>query len=204
MKDKVQKIREEIERLLDEYPMSRGLLKHLNKFIDSLPEEPAREDLEIEIENYINSNFSEGCDGGMLSDSEPNLGGVTYCDLANFARHFAEWQENKNAVQSCKNLYAAIKENQEKKFFNDDFEKASYAQGMVDGSIWQKNQMKEALQIEYEKGRFDMREEMMKDAVECIVEDWCGDSPEITIPLNSQDFKNGDRVKTIILKTEQQ
>lgn len=40
MADKVQLIKQEIGRLSDEYPMSRGLLKHLNKFIDSLPEEP--------------------------------------------------------------------------------------------------------------------------------------------------------------------
>ena len=72
------------------------------------------------------------------------------------------------------------------------------------GAKWQKQQMKESLQTEYEKGRFDMREEMMKDAVECIVEDWCGDSPEITIPLNPQDFKAGNKVKIIICKTEQQ
>ena len=63
---------------------------------------------------------------------------------------------------------------------------------------------KEALQTEYEKGRFDMQQEMMKDAVECIVEDWCGDSPEITIPLKPQDFKAGNKVKIIICKTEQQ
>ena len=69
---------------------------------------------------------------------------------------------------------------------------------------WQKQNIKEALQTEYEKGRFDMQQEMMKDAVECIVEDWCGDSPEITIPLNPQDFKAGNKVKIIICKTEQQ
>ena len=67
---------------------------------------------------------------------------------------------------------------------------------------WQKEQMEDALQTEYEKGRFDMREEMMKDAVESIVEDWCGDSPEITIPLNPQDFKTGDKVKIIIVKED--
>ena len=68
---------------------------------------------------------------------------------------------------------------------------------------WQKHQMKETLQTEYEKGRFDMREEIMKDAIECVVEDWCGDSPEITIPLNPQDFKTGDKVKIIVIKSEQ-
>jgi hypothetical protein len=49
-----------------------------------------------------------------------------------------------------------------------------------------------------------MREEMLKDAIDSIVEDWCGDYPEITIPLNPQDFKTGDRVKIIICKPEQQ
>lgn len=64
--------------------------------------------------------------------------------------------------------------------------------------------MKETLQTEYEKGRFDMREELMEDAIECVVEDWCGDSPEITIPLNPQDFNTSDKVKIIIVETEQQ
>lgn len=36
----------------------------------------------------------------------------------------------------------------------------------IAGAEWQKEQMKETLQTEYEKGRFDMREEMMKDAVD--------------------------------------
>lgn len=101
-------IRQEIERIeqiLDDFNKThnntidngivsakKNICKQIKSFIDSLPEEH-NEDLEEEIENYINRNFSEGCDGGMLSDSEPNLGGVTYCDLAKLARHFAEWQK---------------------------------------------------------------------------------------------------------------
>ena len=113
MTDKVQKIKQEIERRIKnlEFSLENNCvekhskldilgnittLESLLQFIGSLSEEPASEDLEIEIENYINGNFSEGSDGGMLSDFEQNLGGVTYCDLANLARHFAEWQKQKD------------------------------------------------------------------------------------------------------------
>lgn len=78
---------------------------------------------------------------------------------------------------------------------------------------WQKQQMKEALQTEYEKGRFDMREEMMKDAVEGEVVYKIGNaeiaptdvrykvmSDRVYIP----NVKLGDKVKIIICKTEQQ
>lgn len=33
----------------------------------------------------------------------------------------------------------------------------------IDGAQWQREQMKETLQMEYEKGRYDMREELMHD-----------------------------------------
>jgi hypothetical protein len=74
---------------------------------------------------------------------------------------------------------------------------------------WQKQAMKEVLQTEYEKGRFDMREEMMKDAVETtIVNDWqYGKDPDHTIiPAIHQrieGFNVGDKVKIIIIKEEQ-
>lgn len=73
---------------------------------------------------------------------------------------------------------------------------------------WQKQKMKEALQTEYEKGRFDMREDMMKDAVETtIVNDWqYGKDPDhAIIPAIHQRIEGcgvGDKVKIIIVKTE--
>ena len=39
-------------------------------------------------------------------------------------------------------------------------------QGKQNHAEWQKQQMNETLQTEYEKGRYDMQQEMMKDAVE--------------------------------------
>lgn len=63
------------------------------------------------------------------------------------------------------------------------------------GAEWQKNQMKEALQTEYEKGRFDMREEIMKDAVDG--EYWDG---SIYLDNRPTEYKDGDKVKIIIVK----
>jgi len=47
-------------------------------------------DLETSIDDYINSHFTEGCDGGMISDWYKVLGGVYYKDLKEIAKHFFE------------------------------------------------------------------------------------------------------------------
>ena len=110
IKQEIESYKESMKGLEPHSDFRRGQITAYNQimqFIDSIPEEPANEDLEIEIENYINSNFSEGCDGGMLSDSEPNLGGVTYCDLANLARRFAEWQKQKDESRRKANIALA-------------------------------------------------------------------------------------------------
>lgn len=47
------------------------------------------------------------------------------------------------------------------------------------------------------------REQMMKEAVEGIVENWNPEPhPEITIPLNPEEYSNGDKVRVIVLKKE--
>ena len=93
--------------------------------------------------------------------------------------------------------------------------------GFIAGAEWQHGKdFDDLLQSEmkfpkefYEKGRFDMREEMMKDAVEGEVVYQIG-SAEIT-PTDIQykvvsdrvyipNVKFGDKVKIIIVKTEQQ
>lgn len=71
---------------------------------------------------------------------------------------------------------------------------------------WQKQQMKETLQTEYEKGLYDMREEMMKDAVDAEVMYPASSSTlqiRYKLPKNTE-LKYGDRVKIIIIKTKQQ
>ena len=47
------------------------------------------------------------------------------------------------------------------------------------------------------------KEQMMKDAVETTVENWNPDPhPEITIPLNPDEFVSGDKVRIIIVKED--
>ena len=48
-----------------------------------------------------------------------------------------------------------------------------------------------------------MKDQMMKEAVEVVVEDWNPEShPEITIPLNPEEFTAGDKVKLIVIKED--
>ena len=48
-----------------------------------------------------------------------------------------------------------------------------------------------------------MKDQMMKEAAEGVVEDWNPEShPEITIPLNPEEFTAGDKVKLIVVKED--
>lgn len=86
MTDKVQLIKQEIESYKESMkglePHSdfrRGQLTAYNQimqFIDSLPEEPASEELEEEIKNYIQKEYPDG---------------MGFPNVPKIARHFAEW-----------------------------------------------------------------------------------------------------------------
>lgn len=59
----------------------------------------------------------------------------------------------------------------------------------------------------YVEGNIDgqklQKEQMMKEAVEGVVEDWNPEPhPEITIPLNPEEFTVGDKVKLIVIKED--
>ncbi len=101
---------ERIEQILDDFnkthnntidngivSANKSICKHIKSFINSLPEEPASEDLEEEIdrfEDWIN-NFNQ-------SDYP------TSYTVRDIARHFAEWQKQqmmKDAVDAFVNTY---------------------------------------------------------------------------------------------------
>lgn len=74
---------------------------------------------------------------------------------------------------------------------------------------WKKQQMKEALQTEYEKGLYDMREEIMKDAVDATIFSELKDIDGSLFQAKSDRFRmNGvkisDIIKVIPIKPEQQ
>jgi len=64
------------------------VLKHIISLIDTI--EVKDVDLGDIIDTYINNHYSEGCDKGMISDANRDIGGVTYFDLMDIAKHFFE------------------------------------------------------------------------------------------------------------------
>lgn len=92
-KEKIEAIKAEIHRLVDVRGYDREMANDLFAFMNSLPNEPVNEDLQTEIEDYINRNFSEGSDGCLITDKNKSLGGVTYSEICELARHFSKWQK---------------------------------------------------------------------------------------------------------------
>lgn len=147
----------------------------------------------------------------------------------------AEWQKQQNQESSCEAETNCTPE-------NDDLEEAAEAfydnchiaksswwdegvlhkmseskETFIAGAEWYKQQMKETLQTEYEKGRFDMREEMMKntvletkvmmdsdgDGIETPYEEWLTlENTEILSLHDNLGLKDGDRVKILIVKDD--
>ena len=58
MTDKVELIKQELEKL-KVYPKSRGFIKYMLAFIESLLEEPASKDLEEACDNYYDETWDE-------------------------------------------------------------------------------------------------------------------------------------------------
>ena len=170
MTDK-EKIKEEIERIeqiLDDFNKThnntidngivtakKNICKHIKSFIDSLPEEPANEDLEEEIKNYIQKEYPDG---------------IGFPNVPKIAHHFAEWQKKKD---------------QETIEIAEDHAMLA--------------------------GMNKMKEEMMKDALNCSIimhpnDRFANYSISAYVPPlhpASTYISNGDKVKIIIVKEEQ-
>lgn len=217
MSDKVQLIREEIERLqrnLNECispnnPILPGTLNvtfnRLKDFIDSLPEEPASEDLEEEIDR-----FEEWLNSYNQSDYP------TSYTVRDIARHFAEWQREKDIkLEKIDDLEEFAQKwaysNYHKEL--DEVNCGCLYSGVKKGAEWQKQKdLEDSLKSNmtmpnkfYEKGRLDMRQQMMKDAVEGRVQCGYGDGNKLSIKAmlpQDSDLKYADKVKVLILKTE--
>ena len=149
-----------LEETIGTSPHSREVIKeHLQRAAEwgrnhiEDKSEMVSDDLEEEIEFFWNSH-----DGSMNK--------FEYQRIVDCAHHFAEWQKEKDykmyAHLSLKHIHDAW---QELKNNKPDIEN-SPAICFCRGANWRENQMKRTLQTEYEKGRFDMREEMMKDAID--------------------------------------
>ena len=172
--------------------------------------EMVSEDLEEACDNYYDETWDEH---GGIAMVVNNCHDIWFPSQArsDFFKAGSEWQRKKD--QEIDKLTESP-DLDEASWKYSDRDGITYGQRyamQIDfkaGAKWQKHQMKETLQTEYEKGRFDMREEMMKDAVETtIVNDWqYGKDPDhAIIPAIHQRIEGcgvGDKVKIIIVKTE--
>ena len=273
MPDKVQLFKQEIERLFDEYPMSREMLKHLTIFIDSLPEEPASVE-ENDCTTCVNDKGCVTCENGELYESAMRndkysciLEEPASKDRINECPHWekywgcetspmnncnsclqAKWVEVKEEKKATVNdIRELLKQNNSKKSYCDkslvkedsgcevnftakseDLEESAkyyllnnHVSSLNDilhqadlkvemqyhkdienafkaGAEWQKEKINLHLQTEYEKGLFDMRQAMMKNAVDCVfgsraTSAFVDDFPNIEI---------GDKIKIIIVKED--
>lgn len=120
----------------------RRLAAHQHHEPFNSEQEPVSEDLEEEIENYIKDSIAIKF---PTTDKEQIKADIRY-----IARRFAHWQHGKDFDDL---LQSEMK-----------FPKEYYDRGKADAM----KEMKEVLQTEYEKGRFDMREEIMQNIVESV------------------------------------
>lgn len=218
----IEKILNEISRLkkeLNGYSASEAL-DYIESYINILSR--ANEDLEEELRKILDKHY-------YFPDEDDELKSTP--ELAKYiARHFAEWGRNHfedksemtnndleeaatkwDKTASFQPFYMQLDCNGKPCGVKQDI--TTHKDSFKAGAEWQKQQMKEALQTEYEKGRFDMREEMMKDAVDGEVVYQIGSSiiapTDIRYKVMSDrvyipNVKLGDKVKIIIVKEEQQ
>lgn len=219
MSDKVQLIKQEIKKLkqtngflpVDNHEIcdayrARGYqfaCDDILQFIDSLSEEPASEDLEEEISKWRNHYISV-LDNNLRIDLR---------DIEVTADYFAEWGKNHSNNKSeivIEDLVEEVDNLLKDPVFGKLINRNAGIALARHFAEWQKYQMKEVLQTEYEKGRFDMREEMMKDALDCSIiihpnDRFANYSISAYIPplhKASTYISNGDKVKIIIVKED--
>lgn len=94
-KEKLDAIRAEIHRLVDVRGYDRGMANDLFAFMDSLPNEPVSNDLEREIKHYVYDPYFD-LNGVAVKGATDYL---TVEDVADIARHFAQWQKKQEAKE---------------------------------------------------------------------------------------------------------
>ena len=118
------------------------------------------------IYNKIENRIDEICDDGFVS-KENQQEYETLTDLEDFIDSFPKEPTSEDLIEEIDKIWKTcnpIDEGMGVETANIHIEQFDdIARHFAE---WQKNKMKEALQTEYEKGRFDMREEMMKDAID--------------------------------------
>lgn len=218
MTDKVQLIKEEIENQINfaeedtrfSEPYREGLIaayQTIKAFIDSLPEEHASEDLDflvISLEETIGTS--------------PHSREVIKEHLQKAAEWGRNHFEDKSEMVSGDLKEAAQRYCQEKNYMQPldkepSLETLTAIDAFIKGAEWKEKKDQETIELAEDHamlaGMNRMKEEMMKDAVDAEVFvdyniNFGYGSLTANIDLDEQHLKEGDKVKIIIVKTEQQ
>jgi len=192
--DKIARIRAEIERRFLEYNhdsnhhIQAAECASILTFLDTLEEEPDKS-LEEAAEEYADKHgFRVPYDGTDNFYDDADVKASKEGFIAG-----AKWQEKRD----------------------EEIIKTAEDHAFLAGADWQKEQdLAESAQSQsplsvayanrcFENGKQAMKEQLLKDAVDGVVEDWNPEPhPEITIPLNPEEFTAGDKVKLIIVKED--
>ncbi len=183
---RVEQIKAEIERRRRDVEQRRPgrnwgksyyvMMSELLDIIANLPQEQPSEDLEKEIEEYTNS-----CEGAL----EGQQGQVWEFDWEDItvvideaAHYFSQWQK----AQDERLI----------KLAHDSWYKEGFIYGKIEGLSEDEK---------YQQGRFDMKEQMLKDAAEGEVVAVSNNGWE-SIRIYKKLHKCGDKVKVIIVKED--
>ena len=117
---------------------------------------------------------------------------VTNSNIAGELRNYTDWHTR---LVKFAQLVADWQKEQDERVYREFFNERN--QG--DASFRDLLAYKEG----HRDGMEEQKDQMMKDAVETTVENWNPDPhPEITIPLNPDEFVSGDKVRIIIVKED--
>lgn len=211
----IEAIRNEIKRLEEIHernlkkPMERGRIgfahgvveccDRILSFIDSLPEEPAPKGYD---EAYLNeciakaSKTWEGVDVDKYMDEvRGNLP-----KSSDSLEEAAEKYEEEHTYQRYDGGGLTPEYN------------ATLAEAFLAGAEWQKEQMMDEWLKDrdgcfwdgVEEGKQAMKEQMMKEAVEGTVHNFSSNKPHPTVLVDAKGFNQGDKVRIIIVKEDEQ
>lgn len=194
--DKIEKIRQEIERRIKLYDGNNtqemwtgNTYRAVLSFLDTLSEEPDKS-LEEEIRKYLSDRWKFGCCTPVTPVVLPNY---TTVDLEECANHFAEWGAE-HLRDSTKMVDKSLEEAAEEYIKNGRYLPEAWVvrPAFKAGAEWQKSQMlKDAFVDSYVV--HDGRIELEGDPLPCL-------NPIILLPYPQ--FKPGDKVKVIIVKED--
>ena len=198
----INQVRYEFPNGISEKSFGLAVLERFQDCQDDI-KNPVSGDLDEELNKWRHNHFHGRRDKDASGEY---LERKSQLDLA---RHFAEWQKQQDykiyAHIPLKDIHDAWQELKKNKPDIENYPAVCFQKG----ADWRENHMKELFKTEYEKGRFDMREEMIKDAISCNV-DWY-DGFRLDYTQEQQDdillklgADVGDKVKIIIVKEEQQ